>query len=93
MREDNSEEHSRLKQNLRRALMEELTEKQRQYALMYYGRRMTMPEIAEELGLNRSTVSRTLRRVRSRLQRVLKYTSPLLLQTEAGGYNGARKIH
>ena len=34
---------------------------------------MTIPQIAGELGLNRSTVSRTLRRARDRLYRCLRY--------------------
>ena len=41
---------------------------------LYYDRGMTMPQIAERLGVSRSTVSRTLRRARDRLYRFLRYT-------------------
>ena len=34
---------------------------------------MTIPQIARELGVNRSTVSRTLRRAKNRLYRCLRY--------------------
>ena len=50
-----------------------LTPRQRQVLDLYYDRGMTIPRIAEELGLNRSTVSRTLRRARDRLFRYLRY--------------------
>ena len=41
---------------------------------LYYDQGMTIPQIAEQLGLNRSTVSRTLRRARERLYRFLQYS-------------------
>ncbi len=34
---------------------------------------MNIPQIADELGVNRSTVSRTLSRARDRLYRCLRY--------------------
>lgn len=71
--EDNAEQLSRLKRNLRQAREQELTARQRQLLTMYYDQGMTMPEIAQDLGLNRSTVSRTLRRARERLYRCLRY--------------------
>lgn len=70
---DNSERLERLRRNLRRAREQELTPRQRQLLELYYDRGMTIPQIAEELGLNRSTVSRTLRRARDRLYRCLRY--------------------
>ena len=46
---------------------------QRRYLLMYYNEVMTMREIAERCGVDITTVSRTLRRARMRLRRVLQY--------------------
>ncbi|MDE6456816.1 MAG: sigma-70 family RNA polymerase sigma factor [Dysosmobacter sp.] len=70
---DNSERLERLRRNLRQARERELTPRQRQLLELYYERGMNIPQIAEELGLNRSTVSRTLRRARDRLYRCLRY--------------------
>ena len=71
---DNSEQMDRLRRNLRRARDQELTKRQREMVALYYDRGMTMPQIAERLGVSRSTVSRTLRRARDRLYRFLRYT-------------------
>lgn len=70
---DNSERLERLRRNLRQARERELTPRQRQLVSLYYDQGMTIPQIAGELGLNRSTVSRTLRRARDRLYRYLRY--------------------
>ena len=72
--EDNSEQMDRLRRNLRRAREQELTKRQREMVALYYDQGMTMPQIAERLGVSRSTVSRTLRRARDRLYRFLRYT-------------------
>nr|WP_325184542.1 sigma-70 family RNA polymerase sigma factor [uncultured Oscillibacter sp.] len=72
--QDNSEQLGRLRRNLRRAREQELTDRQREMVSLYYDQGMTMPQIAERLGVNRSTVSRTLRRARDRLYRFLRYT-------------------
>ena len=71
---DNGEQMTRLRRNLRLARERELTERQREMVALYYDQGMTMPQIAERLGVNRSTVSRTLRRARDRLHRFLRYT-------------------
>ena len=70
---DNSERLERLRRNLRQARERELTPRQRQMLELYYDQGKTNPQIAGELGLNRSTVSRTLRRARDRLYRFLRY--------------------
>lgn len=70
---DSSERLDRLRRNLRRAREQELTPRQRQMLALYYNQGMNIPRIAEELGVNRSTVSRTLRRARDRLYRCLRY--------------------
>ena len=70
---DNSERLERLRRNLRQARERELTPRQRQMLELYYDQGMTIPQIAGEMGLHRSTVSRTLRRARDRLYRFLRY--------------------
>lgn len=71
---DNSERLERLRRNLRQAREQELTPRQQQLLALYYDQGMTIPQIAEELGLNRSTVSRTLQRAKARLYRCLRYS-------------------
>ena len=65
---------------LRIALNEELSEEQRECVIEYYGNNRKMREIAELRRCDVSTVSRNLSRARSRLFRVLKYTSMRLLK-------------
>lgn len=70
---DNGEQMDRLRRNLRQVRERELTARQREMVALYYDQGMTMPQIAERLGVSRSTVSRTLRRARDRLYRFLRY--------------------
>lgn len=70
---DNSDQLERLRRNLRRAREQELTPRQRQLLALYFDEEKTMPQIAEELGLARSTVSRTIARAKKRLYRCLRY--------------------
>ena len=51
----------------------ELTERQRHILLGVYMEERTMDSLAEELGINKSTVCRTLRRAKARLRMYLKY--------------------
>ena len=71
MAADNSQEVSRLKRNLIRALKEDVTAKQRQVLLLYYAEGLNMREIGERLGVDKSTISRTIKRGERRLQRCL----------------------
>lgn len=71
---DNSEQRERLFRNLHKVMRDELTPRQRQMVEMYYFQKKNIPKIAEELGLNRSTVSRTLNRGMGRIQKYLKYS-------------------
>ena len=50
-----------------RAIKTQLTHRQTQVMLLYYFEGKNITEIAQELGLNKSTVSRTLRRSLNRL--------------------------
>ena len=70
---DNAEQLERLRRGLRRAREQELTPRQREMVFLYYDRGLKMSQIAQKLGVNRSTVSRTLRRARARLFRFLQY--------------------
>ena len=63
----------RLRRNLRRAREQELTPRQREILALYYDRGLKMPQIARKLGINRSTVSRAVKRAKERLYRCLRY--------------------
>ena len=65
---DNGEQMERLMRNLRKAREEELTPRQRQML------EMKISEISEALGVNRSTVSRTIIRAKKHLRKCLKYS-------------------
>lgn len=71
---DNKEQLERLRRNLRLARQQVLTERQRQMLELYYDQGLTMGQIALKLHLNRSTVSRTLRRAKDRLYHCLRYS-------------------
>ena len=71
--EDNESDVRRLKRNLRLAREEELTPRQRQLMQMRFEQNMSVSEIAEALGLDKSTVSRTITRAKQRLYKCLRY--------------------
>lgn len=54
-------------------IREELTEIQRQTLIAYYFQQQNIPQIARDRGVNKSTVSRNLRRAEEKLRRYLKY--------------------
>lgn len=58
---------------IRRILREELTELQRYTLCAYYFERKTLPQIARERGVNKSTACRTLHRAEEKVKRFLKY--------------------
>ena len=66
-----------MSENMASALAEELTPRQQQVVHMYYVDQMR--DIADTLGVNVSTVSRTLGRGRDRLRRCLRYGGRALL--------------
>ena len=51
-----------MKLALWRALHEDITEKQRNYLLLYYGEGLNMNQIGSRMGVDKSTVSRTIKR-------------------------------
>ena len=72
--EDNRQQIQRLLRNLPLAVEQELTDRQRKILRMRFSRNMTVTAIAQELGLNKSTVSRTLSRCTEKLYRSLRYS-------------------
>ena len=62
-----------LRRAVRAAWNTELTDCQKRYLLLYYSDLRTMKQIAQMHGVTVPTVSRTLRRARDRLRRVLQY--------------------
>ena len=71
--EDNSEQLSRLKRKLRQARELELTPRQRQVLAMHFDQDLSVTQIARELHVNPSTITRTLQRAKGRLRRCLRY--------------------
>ena len=71
--EKKPEERQMLLHLVRRVWDTELTDRQRQYLLCYYQKAMTMRAIAAAFGVTVPTVSRTMKRARMRLRRVLDY--------------------
>lgn len=63
------------------AVAEELTPRQSEMVRLYFIKQMPMREIASTLGVNVSTVSRTISRGKRRLHRALRYGQHRLLDT------------
>lgn len=62
-----------LVKRMKAVIREELTELQRYTVVAYYFENRTLTEIAEERGINKSTVCRTLKRAEDKLRRFLQY--------------------
>lgn len=72
--ESGGAEKRRLMLKIMRSVVEnELSARQRQTVSLYYFQKMNIPEIAAELGVNRSTVSRTISRGRRNIMEKMKY--------------------
>lgn len=73
--EDNNNAHRReqLLKLVRRLVNEVLTEKQRELIVMYYFEQHSMTEIADTMGLNKSTVSRGIARGLARINDRIQY--------------------
>ncbi len=63
----------RMRSALLKAINTELTERQKYILTEYYFNRRTMTDIATELGITKSTVSRHISRARDRLKTSLHY--------------------
>ena len=60
-------------QRLRRVIERELTQTQREIILAYYFQDKPIPQIAAERGVQKSSVSRCLKRAENRVRRCLRY--------------------
>lgn len=60
-------------QRVREVIRHELTPLQRETLLAYHIQGKTIPRIARERGVNKSTVCRILKRAEDKLRRYLKY--------------------
>lgn len=66
-------DYKKMLEVLVRAIDGELTERQKECVVLYYGRQLKLKEISLELNISESTVSRHLKKSRKRLAQVLKY--------------------
>lgn len=76
----NAADLSRLRRNLIRALKSDVTPRQREMLELYYAKGLNMRQIGELLGVDKSTVSRTVKRGELRLKRCLRYGAGNLLE-------------
>ena len=60
-------------QRIRRVIDRELTQKQREIILAYYFQDKSIPDIAAERGIHKSSVCRCLQRAEKRVRHCLKY--------------------
>lgn len=65
------------------AISKELTPKQKDYVYLNIVRGKTMVEIAQMYCVNKSTVSRTIKAGKKRLERCLRYANPRFLNKES----------
>ncbi|XOQ43012.1 MAG: Sigma70-r4-2 domain-containing protein [Clostridium sp.] len=75
---DDGGEHKRMLRTMMLAARGELTARQMQCVRLYYAEQKKVIEIAQELGISPSTVSRHLKKARLRLKRILQYCYPSL---------------
>ena len=61
------------KKRIQQVIQEELTELQRYTLIAYYFQEQTVLQIAQDRGVNKSTVWRTLHRAEEKLRRFLRY--------------------
>ena len=72
--EDNGEKIGRIKRLLPEVIRQELTDRQKQVVLLYYYQKYNIPQIAKELGVNKSTVHRHLKAAKERIRKALQYS-------------------
>lgn len=71
--ETNNDNLKKAKHALIQVIKYDLTERQKEVITLYYYKEMKMSEIADILGLNVSTVSRTIRRAKKKICDRIKY--------------------
>ena len=84
MAADNQTRIQELHEALAKALREEVTDRQRQVLFLYYVQGLNMRQIAEALGVERSTVSRTLKRGEERIRHRMRYGGADLMTARSG---------
>ncbi len=69
----NRSQLAKMKKALADVVQNEISARQREIIVLYYYKQMNIPQIADMLGVNKSTVSRTLSRARRTILSRLKY--------------------
>lgn len=69
----NTKDIKKIQNVVLKALQEQLTNRQKQITLMYFFDKKKITQIANELSLNKSTVSRTVHSSIKKLNNILKY--------------------
>ena len=80
--ESNRQQLESMKNALKKAMKTELTDRQRYIITEYYFNKRTMTDIANELGITKSTVSRHISRSRERLKASLRYGMYMLWENK-----------
>ncbi len=65
--------HKKMIYSLKKIIAGELTPKQQRCIWLYYGERKKMKDIAFEMGIAISSVSRHLKRARTRIEKTMNY--------------------
>ena len=73
MPSDNRRHINRMSAAVRAALQNELTERQQTCIHLYFFEKQTIPQIALQLGINKSTVSRHLAKGKKSIKKVVAY--------------------
>lgn len=71
--QNNAEQLARLKRIMQQVIRHRLTKRQKEILTLYYFEHKNMPQIAEMLGVHKSTVSRTLSRARENIRKYLEF--------------------
>ena len=67
------------------AQLSRVTPRQREVLLLYYAEQLNTRQIGEKLGVDKSTVARTIKRGEARLRRCLRYGAEAFLNAAAEG--------
>ena len=81
---DNQTRLAELQACLGKALREDVTPRQQQVLFLYYVQGLNMRQIAEALGVERSTISRTLKRGEERIRHRMRYGGADLMRARRG---------
>lgn len=76
----NEETMERMKAAVPVIIREDLTDCQRAYVMAYFYEGLNVREIGERYGVEKSTVSRTIRRGMARVYRLLRFSFPGLVE-------------